>query len=261
MAVKYKRGTDGYFQARVWDGTYTSSGKKHYIRLRSKKSSRDLELKVTEVNRKREQREGVVRSNETFMPYEKAAVFKADFETQDRIFVYLIYGCGLRRSEALALTIFDFNLSDHTVTISKAHEFTQGTPTQKEPKTDHGYRTVPIPDRIFGAIKSYVNSLKASSKTYLFINSDGDPIDKNAYDRMWHRIIKQMQAVSDQKITGLTAHIFRHNYCTELCYQIPAISIKHIAHLLGDTKQMVMNVYNHIVMEKEDAALAINAAL
>ncbi|MCD8046207.1 MAG: site-specific integrase [Clostridiales bacterium] len=367
MAVKYKRGKDGYFQARVWDGTYTASGKKHYIRVRSKQSSRDLERQVAELNRKREQREGVIKSNETFLdyartwrklykaqrsantkamydniiethfsalagirlqeidrihlrtllnkqaghnrtqqqiymafkqvirsavadqlfpaavadnifnnidrpaysakekrpltPYEKEAVFAADFLPQDKAYVYLIYGCGLRREEAMALTIFDFNFKDHTVTINKAHEYTKGAATQKDPKTERGYRTIPVPDRVFGALKDYVGSLKASGCTYLFAFDDGKPLDKNAYERMWRRIIRQMRTVSDQEIVGLTAHIFRHNYCTDLCYQIPKISIKHIAYLLGDTEQMVLNVYNHIVMEKEDAALAVNAAL
>ena len=50
MAVaKYKKGKDGYFSTRVWDGTYTQSGKKHYKHLRSKKSSKDLERKVKEL--------------------------------------------------------------------------------------------------------------------------------------------------------------------------------------------------------------------
>ena len=44
--------------------------------------------------------------------------------------------------------------------------------------------------------------------------------------------------------------------------QLPEKSfIFHIAYLLGDTEKMVLEVYNHIVMEKEDSAGAINAAL
>ena len=57
------------------------------------------------------------------------------------------------------------------------------------------------------------------------------------------------------------AHIFRHNYCTNLCYQVPAISIKKIAQLMGDTEKMVLNVYNHIMEEKEDAAKVVNDTL
>ena len=78
---------------------------------------------------------------------------------------------------------------------------------------------------------------------------------------MWARILKSLQSVSDEPITGLTAHVFRHNYCTELCYQIPTISIKRIAQLLGDSERMVLEVYNHIILEKEDADKAVNNAL
>ena len=53
----------------------------------------------------------------------------------------------------------------------------------------------------------------------------------------------------------------RHNYCTNLCYQIPTISIKKIAELLGDHEKMVIEVYNHIILEKEDAEKAVEQAL
>ena len=59
-------------------------------------------------------------------------------------------------------------------------------------------------------------------------------------------------------IQGLTPHIFRHNYCTELCYQIPKISTKEIARLLGDSEKMVLEVYSHIVEDKENTIEALN---
>ena len=63
---------------------------------------------------------------------------------------------------------------------------------------------------------------------------------------MWRRIIKGLNAVSEEPIEGLTAHVFRHNYATELCYHIPDISIKHIARLIGDTEAVVMKIYAHV---------------
>ena len=45
-----------------------------------------------------------------------------------------------------------------------------------------------------------------------------------------------------------------------LCYQIPALSIKHIARLIGDTEAVVMKVYAHVNLEREDAHAAINSA-
>ena len=106
-----------------------------------------------------------------------------------------------------------------------------------------------------------MDDLKHRGKTYLFTMRNGQPMTKSSYDKMWIRIIKRMQEVSDEEITDLTAHVFRHNYCTNLCYQIPTVSIKKIAQLLGDTEKMVLEVYNHIILEKEDAAAAIAAAM
>ena len=78
---------------------------------------------------------------------------------------------------------------------------------------------------------------------------------------MWERILDAMQAVCEEEIIGLTGHVFRHNYCSSLCYQIPKISIKRIAELMGDTEDMVMKVYSHILAEKEDVDGAVNAAI
>ena len=134
-------------------------------------------------------------------------------------------------------------------------------PKQKDPKSANGFRTIPIPDKVLPAVENYVDDLKHRGKTYLFTMRNGQPMTKSSYDKMWIRIIKRMQEVSDEEITDLTAHVFRHNYCTNLCYQIPTVSIKKIAQLLGDTEKMVLEVYNHIILEKEDAAAAIAAAM
>lgn len=191
------------------------------------------------------------------LQHEREAVFKADFNEMDRIFVFLIYGCGIRRGEALALTVNDISLEDRTLDINKAYDFI----AIKEPKTKNGYRTLPIPNIVYDAIKQYVSNLKESEKTYLFTTRQGNLMTRSAYRRMWERIIKEMNKVSSKPIEGLTAHIFRHNYCTNLCYQIPQISIKMVARLMGDKEATVLNVYNHLMMEKEDSTAAVNSAL
>ena len=78
---------------------------------------------------------------------------------------------------------------------------------------------------------------------------------KDAYRRMWEYIQKKMNSPE------LTAHIFRHNFCANLCYQVPRISLKKVAELLGDTDKMVIEVYNHVISEKDDASGAMEEAL
>ena len=192
------------------------------------------------------------------MVLNNAARYKYD---ADQVFVYLLYGCGVRREECIAFTVFDFDLAGKTVSVGRAHEFVHGKPRQKDPKSWNGYRTLPIPDIIFPAVRDYVENLRSQGKTYLFTTKSGDPATLSAYRRMWERIIGSMEKAATEPIEGLTAHIFRHNYCTMLCYQIPRISIKMIAQLLWDTEKMVLEVYNHIVDQKEDAAGEVNAAV
>lgn len=362
--AKYTRGKDGYFQAKVWDGTYKENGKKHYVPLRSKKSSKDLEEKVNEFNAKVKAREFVRKTDVTVFEYSKAwrlaykplrednnnlntvamydnviekhlntltcrwvdltrahivsvlnsakgdrsrqqilmtlnqvaksaakdkllakniyeelfddlevkykapekrpltsyekkAVFDAEFIPKDKALVYLLYGCGLRREEVLALTKFDFSLDKKEISINKAIVFNGNNPVLKDTK-NYTHRVVPIPDSIFPTIEAYIRSLHG---TRLFHMSDGSYITKSSYDKTWARIIRTMQLKSEEEITDLTAHIFRHNYCTSLCYQVPNISLAKIAELMGDTIEMVIKVYNHIMAEKEKPAEVVTAAL
>ena len=199
-------------------------------------------------------------------PEEKTALAKADFTDREKAFVYIIYSCGLRRGEALALSKFDFKSDSgkYSVSITKTLIFPNNASEIKQmPKSDNGFRTVPIPDTTAAYLKSYISSL---SGTYLFTCKDGSNMTHSAYVKMWQSIVRKMNRAAGGTdafpvISDLTAHIFRHNYCTNLCYKVPAISIKKIAQLMGDTEKMVLNVYNHIMDEKEDAAAVVNDIL
>lgn len=188
--------------------------------------------------------------------YEREAMFAADLSPSDRAFVFLLYGTGIRREECAALTRFDFDLKKRTVNVNKALVMLDTGSEIKEPKSQNGFREIPIPEKVFPAIADYVRQCEGR----LFSTNGGD-LTKSAYTRMWRRIIKAMNEVSSHPVTGLTAHIFRHNFVTSLCYQIPTISIKHAAHLAGDTEAVILKTYNHIILEKEDSAGAVNRAM
>ena len=360
--AKYARNKDGYFSAKVWDGTYTEGGKKHRKTIRSKKSSKDLENQVKAFERDVEERKAVKQTDITFLDYAKMwkkvykaqteantramydnivdkhfkalegvrlqdisrihlqimlnnankskrtqqqivmtykqvlkaaveeqlfpanvmedifkhiepikykpeekraltpeevkAVFAADLKDQDKVLLYILYGCGLRREEALALTRFNVNLTKKEISVTRAFEYTSGQAKEKGTKSENGYRQVPIPDRIFPTVEKFI---KSTNRTNLFIMRNGQPMSKSSYDKAWGRIRKALAKVLKEE-TDLTAHAFRHNYCSNLCYQIPTISIKKIAQLMGDTEKVVLDVYNHMILEKEDAAKAVNEA-
>lgn len=199
-------------------------------------------------------------------PEEKQAIQTADFTAREKAFIYIIYSCGLRRGEALALSKFDFKFEDgkSSVSITKALIFNQNNSEIKNmPKTDHGFRTVPLPDSTATYLKTYISNI---SSVYLFTCKSGSTMTHSAYVKMWASIIRKMNHAAGGSdmfpvINNLTAHIFRHNYCTNLCYKVPQISTKKIAQLMGDTERMVLNVYSHIIDEKEDVNAVVNDIL
>ena len=66
---KYSCGADGYYQTKVWDGTYNSDGSKHRITLRSSKSSRDLERQVAAMKAQIESRNYVRNTDILFIHF------------------------------------------------------------------------------------------------------------------------------------------------------------------------------------------------
>ena len=187
--------------------------------------------------------------------FEKEAIKKARFDDTEKAFITVLYYCGLRRGEALALTINDIDFTNNTLSVNKAIYFDVNTPVVKDTKNGV-HRIVPIPNEAVLTLRKY-----CSNKTnYLFHMSDGRIMTKSSLDKMWKRITRKINDVASQATTDLTPHIFRHNYCATLCGQIPAISINRIAELLGDSKQMVIDVYNHDIASKEKVDSVINNA-
>lgn len=202
-------------------------------------------------------------------PLERRCMKEAEMDDMKRAFVSILYYCGTRRGEALALTKDDFDFKAKTVSISKVVIFNGNEPQIKPyPKSDNGIRLIPLPDASIPLLEPYV----AQCDTYLFKSQNNPLMTAQAYKRMWESIITSMNIAAgynpqakknrlEKPITDLTAHVFRHNYCTQLCYQVPAISTKKIAQLMGDTEKVVLEIYSHILEEKENVLDAINSAL
>ena len=199
---------------------------------------------------------------------EKDAIKKADFNDREKLFIAILYSCGLRREEILALKRSDFDFKAKTVSIDKVIIFDKNNPEIKpKAKSERGIRCIPFP--LSDQYREQISEIDG------FIFGKGEkPMTKSGYDNLWRSILIKINAAAGGKaeynprlkktvliedaVPGLTAHIFRHNYCSELCYQIPKISIKKIAYLLGDTEKMVLEVYNHIIEEKENADAVVS---
>lgn len=89
----------------------------------------------------------------------------AALEPMDKAFLWIIYGCRLRREEALALTRFDISLERRILTVNKALVFDGNNPCLKGTKSENGVRELPVPRYLAEFLRGYLSSL---SGTYLF---------------------------------------------------------------------------------------------
>lgn len=186
---------------------------------------------------------------------EKEAFEMVQLDDRKQAFLSTLYYFGVRRGEALALTPSDFNWKEQELTVNKVIIFGKnGAPSLKDyPKSDNGIRVIPIPDKAVPRIKPFVDTCHG----FIFHGRNSEMMTLSAFTRMWESIMNSLKSTG-KEVSDLTPHIFRHNYCTELCYQIPTISTKMIAQLLGDNEKMVLDVYSHINESKENVKSAVN---
>lgn len=188
---------------------------------------------------------------------ETQAFFNVRLDARKDSFLSTLYYTGVRKGEALGLRSEDFDWDKMTVSISRVVIFDGNRPEIKPyPKSERGTRLIPLPAEIIPRVRPYTESQDG----FLWHTKTCELMTDTGYDKFWKSIVRALNLVASTPIEGLTAHIFRHNYCTLLCYQVPMLSTKMIAQILGDDERMVLDVYSHILAEKEDVAGAISAA-
>lgn len=192
----------------------------------------------------------------TLTQIEIDAFESADFDAEERLFVSLLYYCGLRRGEVLALGRGDIDLNNSMLTVNHSLGFDGNKGILKEPKTEKSKRSIPIPPQLKELIQSYKYDL------YLFMRN-GDYFTHSAFVKMWARILKKMNTAAGgekiDKIQGLTPHIFRHNYASLLYKQ--GIKVKEAQKLLGhSTIAVTMDIYTHLAELDKETISAIEDA-
>lgn len=168
----------------------------------------------------------------------------APFSDLEKAFVFLLYGCGLRREEALGLRMRDVDLAKLDVSVRQVVTFPDNSPVIRSvPKTDSSLRTVPLPVSCVECVRPWYNVRTLSGagpEDLLFAG-----ITKTVYVRFWRKITEKIGS------PDLTAHIFRHNYATMLYYS--GVSLKQAAQLLGHSStKMILEVYAHLDDQRED---------
>ena len=186
---------------------------------------------------------------------EKKAFESAELPEMERCYVSLLFGCGMRREEALGLCKKCINEQGRIVKIERVLTFDKNNGIIEETgKTKDSIREIPIPISVWEDIKAYISQLKDND--YLFTTKAGKVMTHSAYTKMWKRILDAVNLLLDEP-TEVTAHYFRHNYATMLYYS--GISELKAVELMGHADgKMIHEVYAHLDESKENTAARLD---
>ena len=210
-----------------------------------------------------------IRSNtnekRTLTDFELKCIAKTkSYTPKERLFLKVLYYTGLRRGEALALTLHDIDTSQRKLSVNKSLDISENTPAVKAPKTKAGYREVPIPNELCAELISYI---KHHNSVYLFPNAKGGLPSRSSFRKMWESIMKKTQntaneitedngkdgaiGVKSNNTITFTPHIFRHTYATNLYYA--GIDVKKSQYYLGHSSiEMTLKIYTHLDNERNE---------
>ena len=143
---------------------------------------------------------------------------------------------GLRKGEILALQWKDINFEEKTISITKSVEHINNHPHIKPPKTESGYRLVPLLEILEERLAPLAASPTAHPEHYIFSDDGGkSPLHKQRYNVLYERY-------SNSVGITCTAHQLRHSYATIAVEE--DINPKDLQNALGHADiTTTMNVY------------------
>lgn len=182
---------------------------------------------------------------------------KDDSETA-KIAFKILAATGMRKGECQALRWASITIEDSRYFIKI--KTTRDKVGERTPKTDNSYRDIEISKELHDELLKYklwckklclFYGKKLEEGSFLLLSQQtGEEISDTFIGNALKRIIK----VNDLK--SITPHGFRHTLAT--VYINEGIPIPTIAKILGNTPQMIIDVYAHSIAEKELLATEIS---
>ena len=150
----------------------------------------------------------------------------------------MLYWCGIREGELLALTPDDFDFRNRTVTINKSYQRLKGQDVITTPKTKKSNRTIQMPQFLCDEMQDYISKLYgAEHDSRIF------PISKHY---LTHEMVRGCKETGVKKIR---IHDLRHSHVSLLIDM--GFSALAIADRVGHESIEITYRYAHLFPSKQ----------
>jgi len=140
-----------------------------------------------------------------------------------RLLLYIIYSCGLRRSEVINIRLSDLNRDRKALHIRSG-----------KGNID---RVVPVSDKVWSRLDEYLVAYNPA--VYLFEGQNGG---KYSVGSVYHVFCQSLKRAGIDKDLGV--HSLRHSYATHL--HEGGLDIRYIQELLGHKSSKTTEIYTHV---------------
>ncbi|MBC6355769.1 site-specific integrase [Lactobacillus helsingborgensis] len=153
----------------------------------------------------------------------------------------LLSSTGLRRSEALALSWKDIDLTKNTLSVNRTLAYGLNSKTiMQPPKSKMSKRILPISANLHETLINYKKSQKVIYK-YLFHGANGKWCTLTKHAQWLNAIYK-----NNPNLRRITIHSFRHTFATLLISETN-IKPKTVQMLMGhEDIKMTLDIYTHL---------------
>ena len=182
--------------------------------------------------------------------------------------IVILLGTGLRVSELYGLTRSDIDFERRCIHVQRQLCRTADKPYfVAPPKTQSGFRSIPMTDTVYMAFKRVVEGRGAPSVEmmidgctgFLFLDKDGRPKVAMHLENYMRRMQKRYIKLYGKTIPNVTPHVLRHTFCTNA--QQALLDVKSLQYVMGhSTASVTLDVYTHSDYDSAEKAFRRIAA-
>jgi integrase/recombinase XerD len=158
-----------------------------------------------------------------FSKEEVKLILNGSRNLKHRLILWMIYSCGLRRSEVINIRITDLDRTRGILNIKEAKGMND--------------RIVPVSEKVWEKVDEYFNSYHPVF--WLFEGQTGGQYSSESVYRVFKQALKNAGIRKDVGV-----HSLRHSYATHLHEN--GVDIRYIQELLGHRSSRTTEIYTHV---------------